>query len=300
MGYHSGKYAVVNGVGAVVQWGIEDDSDTKEVINSQTYAMPMQLDGVNHWSGSIEQDGANPVAGLMPGKIFAFTGYTAPDNDTAGGTGSIYSGNIMVERMTLTFNWETGDVEKISYEFQGALGLSFASGQAAIFDTSTPTYYGTKSLPQPKITVANAGGTWIPGALTNWPYVTQLTMTLSNEVQPVVNASTGGLTDRKAGPWKLEVSVTEQEVLRSLYEKDNILSLQIPVDPTFTNYWSIKWLHVKNFTGISANRETGAIITRNTNLLFQAFDKQIPPILGAINLPGSPGVDWWPSVAGGA
>lgn len=300
MSYHSGKFAVVNGVGAVVSWGIEDDSDTKEVINSQTYAMPMQLDGVNHWSGSIEQDGANPVAGLMPGKTFAFEGYTAPDNDTAGGTGSIYSGNIMVERMTLTLNWETGDIEKIGYEFQGALGLTYASGQAAIFDTSTPTYYGCKSLPKPKITVATSAGSWIPGALTDWPYITQLTLTLSNEIQPVVNASTGGLTDRKAGPWKLEVSVTEQEVLRSLYEKDNILGLQIPVDPSFTNYWYIKWLHVKNFTGQTFNRETGAIISRSVSLPFQAFNKETTPVLGSINLPGSPGVDWWPAIAGGA
>lgn len=299
MGVHSGKFAVVNNVGAVVSWSIEDDSDTKEVINSQTYGMTHQLDGVNHWSGSIEQNGANPVAGLMPGKIFAFSGYTAPDNDTANGTGSIYSGNIMVERMTLTLNWETGDVEKIAYEFQGVLGLSFATGQAAPVDSTVPNYYGCKSLPQPKITVANSAGSWVPGALTNWPYITQLTLTLSNEVQPVVNASTGGLTDRKAGPWKLEVAVTEQEVLRSLYEKDNILGLQIPVDPTFTDYWYIKWLHVKNFTGQTFNRETGAIITRNTSLLFQAYDKEASPVLGSITLPGG-GSDWWPLIGGGA
>jgi len=300
MGYHSGRFAVINNVPAMISWDIEDDSDTKEVINSQTFAMPTQLPGVNHWSGSIEQNGAEPVAGLMPGSVFAFTGYTAPDNDTAGGTGSIYSGNIMVERMSLALNWETGDVEKISYEFQGVLGLTFASGQAAIFDTSTPNYYGSKSLPQPKITVANATSSWVPGALTNWPYVTQLTLTISNEIQAVVNASTGGLTDRKAGPWKLEISVVEQEILRSLFDRDNILELQIPTKPDFSRYWDIKWLHVKNFTNIQFNRETGAITSRNISLPFRAWDNEATPVLGKIVLPPGTGTDWWPSNAGGA
>lgn len=298
MSYHSGKFAVVHNVPALVSWSIEDDSDTKEVINSQTYGITHQLDGVDHWSGSIEQNGSTPVAGLMPGLVYAFQGYTAPDNDTAGGTGSIYSGNIMVERMTLTYNWETGDVEKIGYEFQGVLGLSFATGQVALTDTSTPTYYGCKSLPKPKITVATSGGSWIPGSLTDWPYITQLTMTISNEIQPIVNASTAGQTDRKAGPWKLEVAVTEQEVLRSLFERNNILGLQIPVDPSFTNYWYIKWLHVKNFTGIQFNRETGAIISRNISLPFQAYDREASPVLGSITLPGA-GSDWWPAIGGG-
>lgn len=297
MGVHGGRFGVVNNVPAMINWSIEDDSDTKEVINSQTYAMPSQLPGINHWSGSIEQNGANPVAGLMPGTIFAFQGYTNPDNDTAGGTGSIYSGNIMVERMTLALNWETGDVEKISYEFQGALGLTLQTGQTALTDVTTPNYYGTKQLPQPKIAVAS--GTGAPGSLTNWPYVTQLSLTLSNEIQPVVNASTGGLTDRKAGPWKLEVSATEQEILRSLFDKDNVLHLQIYTKPDASQFWDIKWLHVKNFTGIQVNRETGAIISRNVALPFRAWDAETTPILGAITLPGA-GSDWWPSIAGGA
>lgn len=296
MGYHSGKFAVINNVPAMISWGIEDDSDTKEAVNSQTYSMPIQLPGVNHWSGSIEQNGANPVAGLMPGSVFAFQGYTAPDNDTAGGTGSIYSGNIMVERMTMALNWETGEIEKLSYEFQGVLGLTFATGQAALTDISTPTYYGTKSLPKPKIAVQV--GTGAPGALADWPYVTQLSLTISNEIQSVVNASTGGNTDRKAGPWKLEVSATEQEILRALFDKDNKLHLQIFTKPDASQYWDIKWLHVKSLTGIQMNRETGAIISRNVGLPFSAYDGESTPVLGAITLPGAGG-DWWPSVAGG-
>jgi len=299
MGYHSGKFGVINNVPAMISWSIEDDSDTKEAVNSQTYSMPMQLPGVNHWSGSIEQNGANPVAGLMPGAIFAFQGYTAPDNDTASGTGSIYSGNIMVERMTLALNWETGDVEKISYEFQGALGLTFATGQAALTDVTTPNYYGTKQLPTPQVAVANAAGSWIPGSFVAWPNVSQLSISISNEVQSVVNSSTGGNTDKKAGPWKMEVTATEQEILRALFEKDNILHLKVFTKPDSSQFWDIKWLHVKNFTGIQISRESGAIITRNVSLPFQAYDNEATPILGAITLPGA-GSDWWPSVAGGA
>lgn len=305
MGYHSGKFATVNNVGALVSWSIDEDSDTKEYINSQTYGMAGQLPGITHWSGSLEVNGAIPIAGLMPGKMFAFTGYEAPDNDTANGTGTVYSGNIYIERVALSLNWESGDIEKMSYEFQGALGLSFLTGQTAPVDSTVPTYYGCKSLPAPKIqTYAPPANLSLPGpgpsgSLVNWPYITQLNLTISSELQTIVNASTGGATDRRPGPWKMEISVTEQEVLKPLFDKDYLLRLQIPVTPDFSEFWDIKWLHVKNFSGIQANRESGAIISRNISLLHTAYDYTSPsPVLGSIIPPGfTP--DWWPTVGGG-
>lgn len=306
MSYHSGKLAVVGSVPAVLSWSIDDDSDTKEYVNSQTYLARGQLPGITHWSGSIEQNGSSPVSGLMPGLVYAFQGYEAPDNDTASGNGTIYSGNIMVERMTLTYNWETGEIEKLAYEFQGKLGLTFSTGQAALSDVSTPTYYGCKSLPQPKIQVfepptdLSLPGPGNSSGLVNWPYVTQLTLTISCEIQAVVNASTNGMTDRIAGPFSIEMSVTEQEVLKPLFDKDYIMEMQIPTKPDFSAYWDLKWLHVKNFTGIQANRETGAIISRNVNLLHTAYDYSSPPVLGKIILPPGTGNDWWPSIGGGA
>lgn len=291
MGYHSGKFGVVNNVPAMISWNISDDEDLKEYINSQTRGMAGQLPGISNWTGSIEQNGVNPVAGLMPGSLFAFQGYTAPDNDTAGGSGTILSGNIMVERMSMAWNWAGGDIEKTSYEFQGSGPLAVNSGQPAISDTSTPTYYGSKQLPQPTIQVNGTGG------FINWPYITQLTITLSNEIQPVVNASTGGNTVRVAGPWKLEISASEQEVLRSLFQKENILEIKVPVDPTFINFWDIKFGVVKNFTNIEVNRETGAIISRSVQIIHSAYDFPLnnPANLGSITLPGA-GSAWWPVV----
>lgn len=289
MGVHSGKFGVVANVPAMISWGIEDDEDIKEYINSQTRGMAGQLPGIDSWTGSIEQNGCNPVAGLMPGKSFAFQGYTNPDNDTAGGTGSIYSGNIFVERMSLSWNWATGDIEKTSYEFQGSGPLIFASGQGALSDLSVPTYYGSKQLPKPSIQVNQTGG------FIDWENLAQITITLSNELQPYVNSSTAGNTYRLPGAWKMEIAAVEQEVLRSLFQKGNVLDIKIPTNKDFSQFWWIQWGKVKNFTGIQVNRESGAIITRNVSIVHSAYDEEATPTLGKIILPD--GTTWWP-VAG--
>lgn len=278
-----GRWGVVNGQKFVSSWQVDDQSDTKETVNSVTKAGKHRLPGINSWTGSFESNGAIPVN--MPGDMISFEGYLGPDNNTVGSTGVTYSGQAMIERVSITWNWATGDILKTSTEFQGHLGLTYADGQAAIFDTSSINYYGSKQIPTPTVQINNAGG------FVNWPNLAQLTLTISNEVQSYVNSSTGGNTGRLAGVFDLDITATEQEVLRSLFQKDDILELKLPVDPTFTNFWFIQYGHVKNFTNIRADRETGAIITQNVEIPWSAFDAESN--LGSIKLPGA-GSNWWP------
>lgn len=281
----SGRWGVVNGQKFVQAWQVDDNSDTKETVNSVTKAGKHRLPGINSWTGSFESNGAIPVN--MPGDLISFTGYIGPDNNVVGSTGVTASGQAMIERISITWNWATGDVLKTSTEFQGHLGLTYADGQAAIFDTSSINYYGSKQIPTPTVQVNNTGG------FVNWPNLTQLTLTISNEIQPYVNSSTGGWIGRLAGIWDLDITATEQEVLRSLFQKDDILELKLPVDTTFTNFWDIKWGHVKSFTNIRVDRETGTIITQNVDIPWSAFDNESPPVIGSIILPGA-GSAWWP------
>ena len=287
MGVHSGRWAVVNGASSVSAWQVNDTTDMKEAVASNTKAGKKRLPGPKSWTGSYEQFGGIPASSMMPGSMISFSGYEAPDNDTVGGTGVTLSGQAMIERLSVTWNWGTGDVLKMASEFLGHLGLSYADGQAAIFDSAVPNFPSTKQLPTPTVQVNNAGG------YVNWPNLTTLTLTISNEVQSYVNSSTGGLTGRLAGIFDAEVSATEQEVLRSLFDLDNIIEFKLPVDATFTNFWIIRFGKVKEFTNIRMDRETGAIISRNVTIPWTAYDDENPEVVGQIRLPGQV-TDWWP------
>lgn len=280
MGVHSGKFGVVNGQGNVVNWQVTDTADTQKFIASNTRGGTMRRPGIQSWSGSFEQQTGSPV--LFPGQFFAFAGYVAPDNDTLNGTGEVYSGQAIVDELEMEWDWAGGGLIKTTLNFSGHLVLTPMSGQAALVDNSV--------IDAPSVLTAGSPLVGVNGAaLVAWPNLTQATLTLSAENQSYVNSSTGGWTGRKAGNIDWSLQATEQEVLRTLFQKFDQLELELFVDAV--NYWHLKWGQVKDFTNIRVDRE-GAIIARTVNVEMQGFDKT-SGTAGLITAPGA-GANFWP------
>jgi len=268
MGVHSGKFGYVNGVDTVGNWGIAETNAPARAIASNTKFAPARREGVLSWTGSYKKYGGIPLH--MPGDVFSFQGYTAPDNDVGGTAGVIYSGNAMVNQVAISFDWTTGAIISHVVNFEGHLALSRTSG--VMSDATTP------DLPP---IAQSAGIKWISGlgditspfSLAN---IAQATLTFTSQNQPYVNSSTviGGRiwTGRKMGPIDWNMACTVQDNVRGtsgLPEVGDDIKIRVYIDDTL--FWEIWWGQVRDYTGMSIDRESGNIITATMNLDLNAI-----------------------------
>jgi len=70
---------------------------------------------------------------------------------------------------------------------------------------------------------------------------------------------------------------------------DDIVQLKLFVDAT--KFWELQFGIVRDCTGITANRETGAVIARTQNVDMMAHNGAT---MGKVNRPD--GTTWWPAV----
>ncbi len=273
MGIHSGKFAVVNGKSTVRSWSISDTMALMKFVASNTQGGSGRRKGVKSWSGSYNQYGATPAA--MPGEMPTFAGYTAPDSDTVGGDGDIYSGTTIIDSVAVTWNYGGGDILSMVTNFSGHLSLSKTSDLLA--DATDPTTPEICGLPIEYST--DNGATFT--ALSN---LTQAVLTITSANQAFVNSSTNCETGRKPGPIDFTLALTRQESnLDADFAKGDDLIFKMWVDDT--NFWFLKWCKVKEFTGLTADTETGAIIQHTVNLEMNGFVDGFG--IGLIMLPGN-------------
>lgn len=279
MGVHSGEWGVVNGQSTVRNWQVNDTSDAKKYVASNTKRGSDRRRGVKAWTGSFEQYSGVPV--ILPGQFFTFTGFTAPDTDVTGANGTQYTGTAIVDQIVVTWNWGSGDILLTQINFSGHLGLT-PSVAAALTDASASQAESVFDVAAPLCAVNG-------GAMSAWPNIAQLTLTITAANQAYVNSSTAGLTGRKAGPIDWTLAAVEQETSRTLFNIDDILDLELFTDAT--HFWRLKYGHVKEFSNIRVDPESGAIISRTANIEMAAYDANGNP--GLITLPGA-GSNYWP------
>lgn len=288
MGVISGKFGVVNGVDTVRNWSIEDAHDVKTYVASNTKFGTGRKTSVESWSGSFSPYGHTPV--WMPGDDFSFVGYTGPDSQLPGGTGLRYSGTARVGQVTVNWGWQGGEIINHQTNFSGHLALTATAAGAAVSDLvvpRVPTVIGTK------IDYSTDGNVW-----TEWTNLLSATLTLTCALQAFVNSSTvvsGRLwTGQRPGPLDWTLAVNEQDNRRSLFAKGDVLYLRLYV--TASLYWELKWAKVINFTGLTVDQETGAIMQQTVNFGMDAFDPTQttydPDSIGHVLMPG--GAQWWP------
>lgn len=274
-GVHSGKYAVVNGVDTVREWTVTDDLTLQRYVASNTLIGSGRTRGVRSWQGSFRQFGGRPV--LMPNDVFEFAGYTAPDDVSLGFPGLVYKGSARVAQVAISWNWEAGEILGIETQFHGHLQL--ATETDALFDSTIPE-------PPP------VHGTKIDCDTIEIPNCTNATLTLLADLPSYVNSSTfigqDIWTGRRNGPLDWNLAVTVQDNRQSQLPAVGAISeLRAYIDST--DFWRLKWGQRRG-TSLTANRETGAIITQTLNWEMAGFKNGD---VGEITLPGE-AEPWWP------
>lgn len=278
MGVHSGKFATVNGMSTVRNWTIVDDITNPKYVASNTLGGTGRESGIQSWSGSFGFYGGMPS--VLPGELFAFLGYTAPDNDISG-AGMRASGNAMIDSVVITYNWANGDIISSVANFTGDLALVWASG-VQVVDGTIPT---VPSICGAKIETSDDGVAFTP-----LPNVTQAVLTITAANQKYVNSSTNCWTGVKAGPIDFTLAITREDNLIATLAKGSNKVVKVWHSATALDFWLLKWGKVKGFTGITANAETGEIIKHTVTLEKNGF---VGGVVGTIRTPGD--VAYWPA-----
>jgi hypothetical protein len=278
MGVHSGRFAVVNGQKGVRTWSINDTSAPVKYVASNTKHGTGRRPGIQSWTGSFGCYGVRPI--VMPGSFFDFKGYTSPDDDVSG-DGVCYEGQAIVDSIVLNWNWQTAEIINHVVNFSGHLSLTITDTEYS--DATVPDFSGSLSTKVQWCVPA--------GEMADWENLVSAALTISCPSVPYVNSSTLGLTGRKAGPaidWTL--SMVEQETTRGTPNLN--AQIELKMFDSLAAFWSLKWGIVKEFTGITVDRETGAIIQRTCNIEWMGFDAA--GVAGEIKLPAA-GSTFWPA-----
>lgn len=283
MGIHSGKFGRVNGVNTMRLFTIAEQARQPKAVASNTLLGTARKRGVHSWNGTYQAYGAVPV--VMPGNIFAFEGYGSPDNNVSGDNGLRYDGDAMCTRVAIQWDWNTGAIIGHTVTFNGHLELTKAAaadpGDAV--PPNLPETTGTKIL-------YGANNTTPATELLN---IVRAELTISAANESYVNSSTyangKAWTGQKSGPIDWSVSMTQQDTERvtGIFDIDDVVQLRMFVDAS--TYWELKYGIVRDFSGITVNRETGAIIGRTVNIDMNGYYGSTN---GHILKPD--GSTWWP------
>lgn len=283
MGVHSGKFGVVNGENTVRNWSISDEQTLQSYVASNTQFGTGRQPGVESWNGSFQKYGFVPAT--MPGSLFSFVGYEAPDDDVSG-NGMRYSGQAMVSQLQVNWNWGGGEIINSQIDFAGHLALTAATG-AEISDAVFPVV--------PPVTVTKIEYSTNDSDYTELDCLVSAQWTLTSALQAYVNSctivSSRLWTGQKSGPIDWTLSITQQDNARPLAKGDRV-SLRLYV--TATTYFLLKWARLQNITGITVDRETGAIIGQTLNFGMDGFNTDSSAV-GQIVLPDLS--VWWPTPA---
>lgn len=282
MGLHGGKFGRVNGIDTMRLWTIMEQAAQPKAVASNSALGTMRKRGVHSWSGTYQAYGATPVA--MPGSIFSFQGYGCPTDDVSG-NGLVYEGDAMVSQVVITWDWRTGALIGHVVTFAGHLdlGKSLAADPGDATEPALLETTGTKVQ-------------WSAGNLSSFaelPNVTNASLTIKAAVEAYVNSSTyvGGKawTGQVSGPvdWSVQIGQQDDERLTNIFDIDDVIELKLFT--TSALFWQLKHGIVRDFSGITVNRETGAIIGRTINVDMNGY---YGTTRGAITKPGA--IAWWP------
>ena len=274
MSVHSGKFGAINGEASIRDWSISDVSVLPANVVSGSKFGRVRNPGVRSWSGNYNQLLAEPS--ILPGEVGTGKFFTAPTNDVDGAAGFTYNGAFLVTAAAIAWDWTAGAHLSSALTFIGDGPLTIVS--EIVTDASIPApleVCGTK------IEYSAAGAVW-----TELANIAQATLNLSCDAQSYVNSSTGCWTGQKAGPLDWNASITLQDNIRTGPVIGTNYQWKFWVDDTY--FWLLKWGIVKDYSGITVNVETGAIITQTLNLEMNGV---VGGVVGIVTSPSD--VDWF-------
>lgn len=285
MGVHSGMWGVLNGVSTVRNWSITEVGDTKAYVASNTRGGTGRRPGNVDWNGNFNGYGGEPA--VLPGEAFAFAGYTAPNDDAEGSDGSRYAGTSILDQVVINWNWEAGDIIQYASTFSsnGALSQSADGLYSDATAPDAPSVIGCEVRVQ-NVTDAASGVVTLDDVVS-----ASLTITAANK--PYVNSSTSGQTLRKPGPidWTLQLNLQNDDRLTLPMDVNDEVVVEIDIEAGGT-YWSLSYGLVKEFSGLTVDRETGNIVACTIPINMAAYS-HVDAAIGAIVKPS--GGTYWPA-----
>lgn len=287
MTLHTGRWGMVNGATKIRNWSIQDGYADNTLVHSGTEYGTDRENGPYDWSGSFSAYGHSPI--VMPGEYLSFIGYRAPDATDDADNGDRYSGQVYIDSVAITINFQTNEVISHVVNFGGngdltiAQGVEIAGGAAS----ANPTPCAGKI-------VTFVSGS--PDVETILQHVTQATLTFSKPAITSVNSGTTAgsekcITMREAGPaidWTMSITTEEGVRNTSLIPGSNH---KWRVYVTSSDFWELVWGKINDITGLTVDRETGAIISQTYNV---AMKSHLSGVTGNITKPGA-GTNWWPA-----
>lgn len=275
----SGKFSAVNLISTLRQWSINDVSTPKAYVASNTQGGTGRRPGNVDWTGSLGAYGGFPA--FMPNDTFAFKGYTAP---TTGSEGPTYKGNVMVESVTVNWNWEAADILSHTMTF-GSNGPLTHDVEAATVDSSAPNVPVVIGQ-QVYVTTDSSG----PDEILQ---VKQVTLNVKSAVKTFVNSSTLGVTEREPGniDWDATIVVDECDFAELPFVKGDQVVLKLPAGGEL--FWELEWGIVSGFQNLQVDRESSNIIGFTVHMEMSGFSDEDLSV-GHIKLPGAES-NWWPA-----
>ena len=286
MSEHSGKFARLGAVSTSSGWTLNETNDSQKYSTSNLACGMGRRRGKFDWNGTVKGYGEMPP--FMPGQIFPFQGFTAPDNDVSG-PGTTAVGNAIVTQAVITWGFADAAILNWQLTFAGHLKLNWLSN--TITDTTdvvVPSVCGTK--------VDILQGT----EFEEMGHVTEAVLTLTNEVKEFTNTSTfvDGVccVGRRAGlpDFTLAISqeCTDRDESGGLPDAPPIGSdREFRLFVNNTDFWGLRWAHVTGYSGLTADNETADIITRTINFEKNGFNGG----LGRVSKPD--GSNFWPATS---
>lgn len=279
MGVTAGKFGVINGVTGVRQWSINETQATNKVVASHTAGGTARSQGIDSWTGSFNAFGALPI--WLPGDLVSFTGYCGPSSGVYGSVGETRVGQILVNSVVITWNFQTGELISHVVNFEGHLALT--TGTGTFLDSATPEF--------PPLCGVQVS-TFVSPTRTPIENITQATFTITATNTAYVNSSTLCQTGRKPGPVDWTLALVIQQPEKPLDIGSNHI-FHLGVDPAVANdVWELKWGMVKEYTNLTVNRETGEIMSQTMNVEMNGY---VDDTLGHILKPD--GTTYWPPEA---
>jgi len=287
MGVYSGRLGVINGQSTMRNWNVSEVENSARYVASNTRGGSGRDKGARDWTGGFGLYGAVPT--VLPGDQFTFKGQTSPDDLTPGNAGEVLTGQAVVTQLTVNWNWAGGELLAMDASFGGHLTLTKQNATQAK-DSTAPaalTVVGTK------IEHSTDGATWH-----EIPNLTSAALSLTSEVPTYVNSSTYDAgtsalwTGRTKGPidWTLALNQEDNKPGGSNGYPAIGTKHQFRCYVNATDYWLLKWGQVGDYSNLTVDRETGAIINRTINIGMAGYKDGA---VGAITLPGA-GSPWWP------
>ena len=259
-GPRSGKHAAALGITNLRNWTLNRINALETRYHSATRGGPARQDGVNDWNGTVESFGGFPD--FFPGDyITGLSLFEGPDDSVYGHTGVTWTGNAIVDYITINWNFQPNQSLNWSAGFSAHGAIVDGTGVVDDVSDDCPDRICDLHIDHLDPCIPEV-------AYTEWLNVESAILTIRAANVPYVNSTTACETFRRSGNIDFTFDITDQEDYTIV---DLLADLSLRAYITASAYWELNYAKLQNFSNIRADRETGAIKNKTNNFVMNGF-----------------------------